>query len=62
MFFQARYEDMLREFSESSTNEANAAARRRQRHVTDSRGYETDTAVLANPNRHSADDATMMKV
>uniref|UniRef100_A0A0R3SUR0 HOOK_N domain-containing protein n=1 Tax=Hymenolepis diminuta TaxID=6216 RepID=A0A0R3SUR0_HYMDI len=42
---QALYEDMLREFSESTTQEANAV-RRRQRQ-TDSRGYETDTALLS---------------
>ncbi|VDN97618.1 unnamed protein product [Rodentolepis nana] len=42
---QALYEDMLREFSESTTLEANAG-RRRQR-LTDSRGYETDTALFS---------------
>uniref|UniRef100_A0A5K3FL68 GRIP domain-containing protein n=1 Tax=Mesocestoides corti TaxID=53468 RepID=A0A5K3FL68_MESCO len=58
---QALYEDMLREFSEASTQDASSAARRRQRQTTDPRGYETDTAVVVNSNRHSADDAAMLK-
>ncbi|VDM24463.1 unnamed protein product, partial [Hydatigera taeniaeformis] len=42
---QALYEDMLREFSESTTHEAHLAASRRRQRQADLRGYETDTAV-----------------
>ncbi|VDK39906.1 unnamed protein product [Taenia asiatica] len=59
---QALYEDMLREFSESTTHEAHLAAARRRQRQTDLRGYETDTAVHANSsNRNANSDGTSMK-
>nr|CDS15187.1 expressed conserved protein [Echinococcus granulosus] len=59
---QALYEDMLREFSESTTHEANLAAARRRQRQTDLRGYETDTAVHTNSsNRYSNSDGESMK-
>ncbi|KAM7541108.1 hypothetical protein Aperf_G00000031944 [Anoplocephala perfoliata] len=55
---QALYEDMLREFSEATTQEANAAAARRRQRQNDSRGYETDTAVLTgSTHRHVCEDS-----
>lgn len=51
---------MLREFSESASQESNSTpGRRRQRH-TDSRGYETDTAVLN--ARHGSAESDSAKV
>ncbi|KAL5966254.1 hypothetical protein TSMEX_005991 [Taenia solium] len=59
---QALYEDMLREFSESTTHEAHLAAARRRQRQTDLRGYETDTAVHTNSsNRNANSDGASMK-